>query len=98
MDIRLIFMAGKIRCSHILVAKESTAKEILAKLSKGESFGRLAEQYSIDGGGRNGGDLGYFGHGVMVKEFERAAFALDKGKVSDIVKTQFGYHIIKRLE
>ena len=91
-------MAGKIRCAHILVAKESQAKEVLEKLSKGESFGRLAEQYSMDGGGKNGGDLGYFGRGMMVKEFERAAFALEKGQVSGIVKTQFGYHIIKRMD
>jgi parvulin-like peptidyl-prolyl isomerase len=91
-------MADKIRCAHILVTKESTAKEILEKLSKGESFAKLAEQYSIDGTRKQGGDLGYFGRGMMVKEFEKAAFDLEKGKTSGIVKTQFGYHIIKRLE
>jgi parvulin-like peptidyl-prolyl isomerase len=91
-------MAEKIRCAHILVAKESQAKEVLDKLAKGESFGKLAEQYSLDGSRKQGGDLGYFGHGVMVKEFEQASFALQKGQVSGIVKTQFGYHIIKRLE
>ena len=91
-------MAGKIRCAHILVQKESVAKEVLEKLNKGESFARLAEQYSIDSSRKRGGDLGFFGHGQMVREFEAAAFALEKGKVSGIVKTQFGYHIIKRLE
>jgi len=91
-------MAEKIRCAHILVAKESQAKEVLDKLAKGESFGKLAEQYSLDGSRKQGGDLGYFGHGVMVKEFEQASFALQKGQVSGIVKTQFCYHIIKRLE
>ena len=92
------FMADKIRCAHILVTKESTAKEVLEKLSKGESFAKLAEQYSIDGTKKRGGDLGFFGHGMMVKEFEKAAFDLQKGQTSGLVKTQFGYHIIKRLE
>lgn len=91
-------MAEKIRCSHILVQKEALAKEILDKLSKGESFGKLAEQYSIDGSRKRGGDLGFFGRGAMVKEFEKAAFGLKKGEVSGIVKTQYGYHIIKRLD
>ena len=91
-------MAGKIRCAHILVEKFSTAQEVLDKLGKGESFAKLAEQYSIDGSRKRGGDLGFFGKGVMVKEFEDAAFKLEKGQTSGIVKTQFGYHIIKRLE
>jgi parvulin-like peptidyl-prolyl isomerase len=91
-------MADKIRCAHILVKNEILAKEILDKLQKGESFSNLAEQFSIDGSKRRGGDLGFFGRGVMVKEFEKAAFVLNKGQTSPIVKTQFGYHIIKRLE
>ncbi len=91
-------MTNEIRCAHILVEKEQLAKEILAKIGKGESFSKLAEQYSIDGSRRRGGDLGTFRRGVMVKEFESAAFALEKGQVSGIVRTQFGYHIIKRLE
>ena len=90
-------MGNKIRCAHILVQKESLAKEIHEKLVKGESFAKLAEQYSIDGSRKRGGDLGEFGHGVMVREFEQAAFSLQKGQISGIVKTQFGYHIIKRL-
>ncbi|MCL5099800.1 MAG: peptidyl-prolyl cis-trans isomerase [Candidatus Marsarchaeota archaeon] len=91
-------MADRIRCAHILVEKFSTAQEVLDKLNKGESFAKLAEQYSMDGSRKRGGDLGSFGRGVMVKEFENAAFALEKGRVSGIVKTQFGYHIIKRLD
>ena len=91
-------MGNKIHCSHILVEKLSLAQELKIKISKGESFANLAKQYSIDGSRRRGGDLGFFGRGMMVPEFEKAAFALEKGQVSDIVKTQFGYHIIKRLD
>jgi parvulin-like peptidyl-prolyl isomerase len=91
-------MANKIRCAHILVKNEATAKEVLEKLSKGESFAKLAEEYSLDGSRKQGGDLGYFGKGEMVKPFENAAFELEKGKTSGIVKTEFGYHIIKRLD
>lgn len=90
-------MTNEIRCAHILVEKEPLAREILAKIGRGESFSKLAEQYSIDGSRRRGGDLGMFKRGVMVKEFEAAAFSLEKGQVSGIVKTQFGYHIIKRI-
>lgn len=89
-------MSGKIRCSHILVEKMSLAQEILDKIKKGESFSKLAEQYSIDGSRRRGGDLGEFGRGMMVRPFEEAAFKLQVGEVSGIVKTEFGYHIIKR--
>jgi parvulin-like peptidyl-prolyl isomerase len=91
-------MANKIHCAHILVEKLSVAQEIKAKLSKGESFANLAKQYSTDVSKKRGGDLGFFGRGMMVSEFEKAAFLLEKGQVSDIVKTQFGYHIIKRLD
>ncbi len=91
-------MANRIRCAHILVQKESIAKEVLERINKGDSFAKLAEQYSIDGSRRRGGNLGFFGKGMMVKPFEDAAFALQKGQVSGLVKTQFGYHIIKRLE
>lgn len=91
-------MVTKIHCAHILVEKQSVAQEIKAKLTAGESFSKLAQQYSLDVSKKRGGDLGLFGRGVMVKEFEKAAFALEKGQISDIVKTQFGYHIIKRLD
>ena len=91
-------MSNKIHCAHILVEKLSVAQELRAKIAKGESFANLAKEYSIDGSKKRGGDLGFFGRGMMVSEFEKAAFALQKGQVSDVVKTQFGYHIIKRLD
>ncbi len=91
-------MVDKIRCEHILVEKQSQANEILERIKNGESFEELAKQYSLDGSRRSGGDLGMFGRGVMVKEFEQAAFALKVNEVSPLVKTQFGYHIIKRIE
>lgn len=72
---------------------------ILDRLSKGEKFSNIAKEASRDAGsGKRGGDLGWFTRGKMVKEFEHAAFALQKGQTSGIVKTQFGYHIIRRLE
>jgi len=91
-------MSNKIHCAHILVEKLSVAQELRAKIVKGESFANLAKEYSIDVSKKRGGDLGFFGRGIMVSEFEKAAFALQKGQVSDVVKTQFGYHIIKRLD
>jgi len=91
-------MVNKVHCAHILVEKLSLAQEIKTKIASGESFANLAKQHSIDSSKKRGGDLGFFGRGVMVQEFEKAAFALEKSQVSDIVKTQFGYHIIKRLD
>ena len=87
----------QIRCAHILVNTEIEAQEILNRLSAGEDFKKIAKELSRCTSGKNGGDLGKFSKGKMVKEFEDAAFALNKGEVSSIVKTQFGYHIIKRL-
>jgi len=89
-------MASKIRVSHILVEKHSQALRILEELKKGGSFGELARRYSQCPSGKRGGDLGFFGRGQMVREFERAAFALKVGEVSAPVKTRFGYHIIKK--
>jgi peptidyl-prolyl cis-trans isomerase C len=91
-------MADKIKCSHILVKKHSEALQILDRIKKGESFADLARELSIDrGSGKRGGDLGFFGRGQMVKPFEEAAFKLKKGELTnEPVRTQFGYHIIKR--
>lgn len=91
-------MVDKIKCSHILVKKHSEALQILERIKKGESFADLARELSIDrGSGKRGGDLGFFGRGQMVKPFEEAAFKLKKGELTnEPVRTQFGYHIIKR--
>lgn len=76
--------------------KESEAKALLKRLKSGENFEKLAKEYSEDEASAvHGGDLGYFAKGVMVPEFEEAAFKLKKGEISDIVKSSFGYHIIK---
>ena len=88
-------MADKVQASHILVKTEGEATDIVNKLNAGDSFESLAKAYSQCPSGKKGGDLGYFGRGQMVKEFENAAFSLDVGKVSKPIKTQFGYHLIK---
>jgi len=87
----------EIRASHILVNDEKVAEEVLAKLKDGADFAELAKEYSQDPGTKDkGGDLGWFSRGKMVPEFDDAAFALEEiGEVSDIVKTSYGYHIIK---
>ena len=90
-------MSNKIKCSHILVAKQSESFAILEKIKNGEKFGKLAKEMSIDSGSaKKDGNLGYFTRGMMVKPFEEAAFKLQIGEVSDSIKTEFGYHIIKR--
>jgi peptidyl-prolyl cis-trans isomerase C len=89
-------MSTKVRASHILVEKQSQALKVLEELKAGADFKTLARKYSTCPSGKNGGDLGQFGRGQMVREFEQAAFALKTGQISDPVKTQFGYHIIKR--
>lgn len=79
-------------------AAKSKAQDVLAKVNAGGDFAALAKQYSQDSSAANGGDLGSFGKGQMVKEFEAAAFALQPGQVSGLVKTQYGYHVIKAIE
>ena len=93
----------QIRASHILfktegkdeAAVKKQAEAVLAKVKAGGDFAALAKQYSEDGSKDAGGDLDYFGRGAMVKEFEDAAWALEIGKTTDLVKSQFGFHIIK---
>jgi peptidyl-prolyl cis-trans isomerase C len=86
----------EVRARHILVPTEDEAKAVLAEIKKGTDFAELAKQKSKDpGAAAEGGDLGYFGKDQMVPEFAEAAFKLNKGDVSEPVKTQFGWHIIK---
>lgn len=90
-------MAEKVHCAHILVKTETEAKTILDQISKGASFSKLASEKSMCPSKKKGGDLGIFGRGQMVREFEVAAFALDKGQISQPIKTKFGWHLIRRL-
>jgi parvulin-like peptidyl-prolyl isomerase len=88
----------QIKVSHILLSDEKTAKQVLEKLKRGQSFEKLAREYSIDTvTAINGGDLGYFGKGEMLQpEFEKEVFKMKNvGDISDIIKTPFGYHIAK---
>ena len=89
--------AGKVRASHILVDKHSQALALISKIREGEDFKNVARQHSTCSSKKKGGDLGWFTKGQMVPEFEKAAFKLNVGAMTtDPVKTQFGYHIIKR--
>lgn len=85
----------EVRARHILVDSEDKAKEVIAKLKAGGDFAALAKEYSKDPGAAEGGDLGYFTKDQMVAEFADAAFKMKKGDISDPVKTQFGWHVIK---
>ena len=90
-------MPVKIKCSHILVEKQSESLAIVERIKKGEKFGRLAKELSIDSGSaKKDGNLGYFTKGMMVKSFEQVAFKLQIGEISEPVKSEFGYNIIKR--
>lgn len=89
----------QVHVRHILVGTEAEARFILARLNRGEKFQDLAKTLSKDPGSREqSGDLGLIGRGQLVPEFERVAFSLQPGQVSDVVKTQFGYHIIQMVE
>ena len=97
----------QVRASHILLKTEGKdegavkkqAEDVLAKVRAGSDFAQLAKQYSEDDASKaKGGDLDYFGKGQMVPEFDKAAFSMSPGQVSDLVKTQYGFHIIKLLD
>jgi foldase protein PrsA len=93
------FKNDTVKASHILLDARDEAEEVLAKAKAGEDFGALAAKYSVEQGAETTkGDLGEFGYGYMVEPFEKAAFALEEGEISDIVETQFGFHIIKVYE
>lgn len=86
----------QVRASHILLESDAEARFVLARLRRGDKFEDLARQYSKDPGSKEqSGDLGFVSRGQLVGEFEKAAFTLRPGQVSGIVKTQFGYHLIK---
>ncbi|MFQ5474380.1 MAG: peptidylprolyl isomerase [Candidatus Nanoarchaeia archaeon] len=85
-----------IHARHILVATEEEAQDIIDQLNGGADFAELANEKSLDSA--PGGDLGEFGKGVMVPDFESAAFTLEIGEISEPIHTQFGYHVIERLD
>ena len=85
----------EVRARHILVETEDEAKAVAAELKKGADFAELAKTKSKNPGSADGGDLGYFTKDQMVPEFSEVAFKLDKGALSDPVKSQFGWHVIK---
>ena len=88
----------QVRCAHILVKTKSEALDIIEQVKSGAvSFEEMAMQHSLCPSKRVGGDLGKFGRGKMVKEFEQAAFGLKKGEMSEPVLTEFGWHVIKRI-
>ena len=89
-------MSNKIKCSHILVDKQSEALQLLDEIKKGKKFGSAAREISKCPSRKKDGSLGYFTKGMMVKEFDQVAFKLQIGEISEPVKTEFGYHIIKR--
>ena len=95
-QVKLLKPEEEVSARHILVETEEQAKELKAKLDKGADFAQLAKENSKDPGSKDdGGNLGYFGHGQMVPQFEEVVFKLKKGEVSAPVKTQFGWHLVK---
>ena len=88
----------QVQASHILVKEENEADEVKTKLDSGENFEDIAKEVSKCPSSAKGGDLGFFGKGQMVKEFEDAAFSLNPGEITGPVKTKFGYHMIKLID
>jgi len=91
-------MTQQVRAAHILVNNESKAMELLQKVNSGSEFGELATRHSECPSGKRGGDLGWFGRGQMVREFEEAAFQGKKGAIVGPIKTKFGWHLIKVMD
>ena len=106
-------MASQIRASHILLMYKGSMRSTAARskaealdgitalktqIADGADFAELARQNSDCPSGEDGGDLGQFPRGAMVREFDEAAFALQPGQVSDVIETPFGYHLIQRTE
>jgi len=91
-------MTKEVHAAHILVKSEKKAKKVLDMINSGQSFAEMARKHSICPSSKNKGDLGWFGKGQMVPEFEKAAFEGQKGKVMGPVKTEFGCHLIKVID
>ena len=91
-------MASKVNASHILVKTENEAKVILYEVKHESTFEDVAKQKSLCPSRKKGGNLGFFGRGQMVKEFENACFKANKDDIIGPIKTQFGWHIIKILD
>jgi len=88
-------MSETVKASHILVKTEQEAKDLRDKIVKEcKDFGEIAQEYSLCPSKAQGGDLGYFTKGQMVKPFEDAVFSMEVGEVSEPVQTQFGWHLI----
>lgn len=87
---------AKMGAKHILVENEYEANDIIQKLQEGQTFESLASDFSKCPSGKQGGDLGLFGSGMMVPAFEKAVLDLEVGSTSTPIRTQFGFHLIKR--
>lgn len=94
-NIGVFIMTTEVRASHILVKTEKEAQDLYDEIKNGKSFAEAAQENSLCPSGQNGGDLGFFGKGMMVKPFEDAAFSLEVGELSHPVETQFGWHLIE---
>ena len=88
-------MTNEVRASHILVKTEDEAKKLYDEIKAGKSFAEAAEEVSLCPSGQNGGDVGFFSKGMMVKPFEDACFLMEVGEISQPVQTQFGWHLIQ---
>jgi peptidyl-prolyl cis-trans isomerase C len=86
---------AQVRASHILVKTKTEAEDLLVLIEGGRPFEDVAKTQSLCPSGKDGGDLGWFGKGMMVKPFEDACFTMTVGQVSQPIQTQFGYHLIK---
>jgi peptidyl-prolyl cis-trans isomerase C len=87
-------MVNEVRASHLLVDSEEQALNLREEIVAGKAFEEVAKAVSKCPSGRNGGDLGFFGRGRMVPEFDQAAFTQPVGEISEPIKTQFGYHLL----
>lgn len=86
---------ARVRASHILLRSREEADSVLSKITAGSDFGEMAKQFSLDPTASKGGDLGFFEKGQLILEIEETAFAMKKGQLSDVIQTQFGYHLLK---